>query len=92
MNSFAADLLKILQQVDRPGSFCVSGKAPPVLPGLEVQGLGTIGLPLGDAQAAELANLCHRERIWNTSRMLVLTLVKDIEIVGEAPTSGKSRQ
>lgn len=30
-----------------------------ILPGLEVQELGTIGLSLGDAQAVELANLCH---------------------------------
>lgn len=59
MSCVAADLLKVLQQVDRPGSFCVSGNLPPVLPGLEVRGLGTIGLPLGDAQAAELASRCH---------------------------------
>ena len=35
-----------LGQIDRPGSFCVSGSVPAVLPGLEVEGLGPVGLPL----------------------------------------------
>ncbi len=78
MSSVAADLLKILQQVDRPGSFCVSGKAPPVLPGLEVQGLGTIGLPLGDAQAAELASLCHPAPFGKGERTIVDKSVRDV--------------
>ena len=39
-------LSQALSKIDRPGSFCVSGSVPAVLPGLEVEGLGPIGLPL----------------------------------------------
>ncbi len=38
-----------LRQIDRPGTFYVSGSVPAVLPGLEVKGLGPVGLPLTPA-------------------------------------------
>ena len=47
-------LSEALSQIDRPGSFCVSGDVPTLLPGLEVEGLGPIGLPLTVQQAEEL--------------------------------------
>ena len=34
-----------LDKIDRPGTFCVSGSAPAVLPGLEVQGWGRSACP-----------------------------------------------
>ena len=54
------ELGEVLSKIDRPGSFCVSGSAPPVLPGLEVEGLGPVGLPLTAKQAKELIKLCHQ--------------------------------
>jgi hypothetical protein len=33
-------LLEALAKVDRPESFCVTGRFPPVLPGLEARALG----------------------------------------------------
>src|SRR4051812_30197105 len=53
-------LSEALSKVDRPGSFCVSGSAPAVLPGLEVEGLGPVGLPLTARQAKALIKHCHR--------------------------------
>lgn len=47
-------LREALAKIERPGSFCVSGSSPVVLPGLEVEGVGPIGLPLTVAQAKEL--------------------------------------
>ncbi|MDR3636350.1 MAG: hypothetical protein P4L84_21285 [Isosphaeraceae bacterium] len=47
-----------LAAIDRPGAFCTSGSAPAVLPGLEVEGLGRIGLPLTVKQAKELSKRC----------------------------------
>jgi hypothetical protein len=54
------ELSQVLGKIDRPGSFCVSGSVPAVLPGLEVAGLGPIGLPLTDKQAEELKKLCEQ--------------------------------
>src|SRR5262249_17108822 len=49
-----------LGQIDRPGTFCASGSVPAVLPGLEVEGLGPIGLPLTPKAAKDLIKHCHR--------------------------------
>jgi hypothetical protein len=53
-------LLEAIAGVDRPGAFCTSGDRPLTLPGLEVPGLGRIGLPLTKTQARELTRLCRR--------------------------------
>ncbi len=47
-----------LQKVKRPGTFCVTGSDRAANPGLEVAGLGPIGLPLSGHQAAELKARC----------------------------------
>jgi len=38
-----------LGKVDRPGAFCTGGDLPLVMPGLEIDALGTVRLPLGKA-------------------------------------------
>ena len=43
---FHDKLLKALSEVDRPGDFCTSGDRPLVMPGLEVDRMGVVGLPL----------------------------------------------
>ncbi len=48
------ELLKTLERIDRPGTFCTGGRLPPTLPGLEVVGVGPIALPLEKRQAAAL--------------------------------------
>jgi hypothetical protein len=53
-HSISDQLVRALKSVDRPGSFCASGSGPAPLPGLEVAGLGPIGLPLTAAQVPEL--------------------------------------
>jgi hypothetical protein len=53
-------LSEALSKVDRPGSFCVAGDAPAVLPGLEVEGMGPVALPLTARQAKELIKHCHQ--------------------------------
>jgi hypothetical protein len=47
-------LLETLRKIDRPGTFCASGRLPPTLPGLEVAGMGPVALPLEKRQAASL--------------------------------------
>ena len=53
-------LLEAISKVDRPGTFCTGGDLPLVMPGLEVEGVGPVRLPLGKTQARKLAKLCHQ--------------------------------
>lgn len=71
-----------LSQVDRPGTFCVSGAAPAVLPGLEVEGLGPIGLPLAAGQAKELIKHCHRAPYGKGEQTLVDKSVRRVWRMG----------
>ncbi len=71
-------LRKGLRTIDRPGSFCVSGNARAVLPGLEVAGLGSIGLPLSEKQAAELTQLCEQAPYGKGEETLIDTNVRRV--------------
>jgi hypothetical protein len=66
-------LSQALSQIDRPGSFCVSGSVPAVLPGLEVEGLGPIGLPLTAKTAKELKKQAHQAPYGKGEKTLVDT-------------------
>ena len=72
------ELGQALSKIDRPGSFCVSGSAPAVLPGLEVEGLGPIGLPLTAKQAKELKKHCHQAPYGKGEKTLVDTSVRRV--------------
>jgi hypothetical protein len=67
-----------LSKIDRPGSFCVSGSAPAILPGLEVEGLGPIGLPLTAQQAKELKKHCHQAPYGKGEETIVDTKVRRV--------------
>jgi hypothetical protein len=71
-------LSQALSKVDRPGSFCVSGSAPAVLPGLEIDGLGPIGLPLTAKQAKELIKHCHQAPYGKGEKTVVDTSVRHV--------------
>src|SRR5262245_5404159 len=77
-NSVIEDLSEVLQQIDRPGSFCVSGSAPAVLPGLEVEGVGPIALPLTVQQAKELKKHCEQAPYGKGEQTLVDTNVRRV--------------
>lgn len=55
-----SEILEIFSKVDRPGEICAHGDLPLVMPGLWVNELGDVSLPLGDAQAHELIKLCQQ--------------------------------
>lgn len=67
-----------LDKIDRPGSFCVSGSAPFVLPGLEVKGIGPIALPLTSGQAKELIKHCEQAPYGKGEQTLVDTQVRRV--------------
>jgi hypothetical protein len=72
------ELSRVLQRIDRPGTFCASGSAPAVLPGLEVAGLGPVGLPLTPQQAEELKKLCEQAPYGKGEETLVDTNVRRV--------------
>ena len=71
-------LSEALCKIDRPGTFCVSGTVPTVLPGLEVIGLGPIGLPLSGSQAKELKARCEQAPYGKGEKTLVDASVRRV--------------
>jgi hypothetical protein len=71
-------LLAVLEKIDRPGTFCVSGAVAAVLPGLEVDGMGSIGLPLSAAQARALRRRCEQAPYGKGTETLVDTRVRRV--------------
>jgi hypothetical protein len=72
------ELSQVLERIDRPGSFCVSGSAAVVLPGLEVAGLGPIGLPLTPEQAEALKQHCEQAPYGKGEETVVDTSVRRV--------------
>jgi hypothetical protein len=48
------ELIALMDQVQTSGAFSVGGTLPSILPGLQVNGVGPIGLPLTEHQAKAL--------------------------------------
>ncbi|WP_422928038.1 2OG-Fe(II) oxygenase [Singulisphaera sp. PoT] len=67
-----------LRKVDRPGNYCASGSLPAVLPGLEVEGLGPVGLPLTAKQAKELIKHCKQAPYGKGEETIVDTKVRRV--------------
>jgi len=71
-------LLEAVGAVDRPGTFCTSSDLPLVMPGLEVDGLGAVRLPLGKTQASKLIKLCRQAPYGKGTETLVDTDVRRV--------------
>ncbi len=71
-------LLRALRKVDRPGTFCTSGRLPALLPGLEVKGVGPVALPLEKRQAASLKKQARQAPYGKGERTLVDTKVRRV--------------
>ncbi len=71
-------LLKAIEKVDRPGSFSASGDLPLTMPGLEVDGVGAIRLPLGKTQAGALIKRCSQAPYGKGTKTLVDTQVRRV--------------
>src|SRR4051794_14531308 len=54
MAEVAGQLLRALDSLGESSRFCVSGSVDPVLPGLEVNGVGPVGVPTRPAAARQL--------------------------------------
>ena len=71
-------LLKALAGIDRPGDVFAAGDRAPAMPGLEVEGLGTVGLPLSKAQARALIRRCRQAPYGKGTQTLVDTDVRRV--------------
>ena len=54
MTTAANELLEVLDSLGESSLFCTAGKLTPVLPGLEVEGIGDVGVPVSAAEAKRL--------------------------------------
>lgn len=71
-------LRQALSKIDRPGTFCVHGSASAVLPGLELDGLGQVGLPLTARQAKDLQKRAEQAPYGKGEKTLVDTSVRRV--------------
>lgn len=71
-------LLETLKKIDRPGTFCASGRLPATVPGLEVTGVGPVALPLDKRQAAALKKCAHQAPYGKGTQTLVDTSVRRV--------------
>jgi hypothetical protein len=60
MSSITEEFAATLSTVSRPGAFCVGGTEPMLAPGLSVEGIGPIALPLLPVQAEQLIAAAER--------------------------------
>ena len=70
------ELLKALDTVDRPSVVCISGDMPLTMPGLKVDGLGTLSLPVSKTEARKLIKQCHQAPYGKGTETLVDTDVR----------------
>jgi hypothetical protein len=71
-------LIKALTKVDRPGDVYTAGDLALTMPGLVVEGLGTLRLPLGETQARELIGRCQQAPYGKGTQTLVDTTVRRV--------------
>lgn len=71
-------LLSAVEAIDRPGTFVARGVMATVLPGLEVEGIGSIGLPMSPAQASQLKQCCEQAAYGKGERTIVDTDVRRV--------------
>jgi hypothetical protein len=76
--SIADKLLEVVESIDRPAEFCTSGQFPSTLPGLVVNGLGDIGLPLSAAEAKRLIKVCKQAPYGKGTETVVDTKVRKV--------------
>ncbi len=73
-----ADLIRALAKVDRPGEVCAAGDLPLAMPGLDVEGVGTLRLPLAETQARALIKRCLQAPYGKGTQTLVDTDVRRV--------------
>lgn len=76
MTTTEQQLLDILSSIQGSGYFVATGVRELVLPGLEIAGLGEIGLPLNAIQAKAMIDVARRAPFGKGSRTITDTTVR----------------
>ena len=72
------NLLEVLASLGESASFCAEGSLNPVLPGLEVEGLGEIGVPVSAADAKRLISKASQAPFGRGEETVVDTSVRRV--------------
>jgi hypothetical protein len=75
---FPKAFLNAVQHIDRPGNYCTQGVAPNIPPGLVVEGVGAIGLPLTASQAEQLKAVCIQAPHGKGEKTILDTSVRNV--------------
>jgi predicted 2-oxoglutarate/Fe(II)-dependent dioxygenase YbiX len=76
--SWPKRLLAAVTAINRKGAFATSGTVSPTPPGLDVAGVGPVGLPLSAAQAKELKQTCEQAGYGKGEKTIVDTSVRRV--------------
>src|SRR5258708_1613490 len=76
--SISAKLVKALSRVTRPGAYCTSESVAPGMPGLKVEGVGTISVPLTDSQLGKIKRQCEQAPFGKGEKTVVDTTVRRV--------------
>jgi hypothetical protein len=52
--------VKLMKQIESSGTFSAFGKMDPIFPGLMIQNVGEISLPLSEHQDKDIVNQCEQ--------------------------------
>jgi hypothetical protein len=91
MSTITAALAEVLDAVQRPGDFYATGTAEVFAPGLVVEGVGPIALPLLPQQAAQLVAAAERAPYGRGEETLVDTEVRRVWQIDAARVAIRGR-
>jgi len=76
MNSIEKELIQILKTIEGNGAFETSGVSDLVLPGLRIEGVGELGLPISPSQVKDLIKAAHKAPFGKGSKTITDTKVR----------------
>jgi len=76
MNRIEKELIQILKTIEGNGAFETSGVSDLVLPGLRIEGVGEIGLPVTPIQVKDIIKAAHKAPFGKGSKTITDTDVR----------------
>ncbi len=70
--------IKLMKQIENSGTFSAFGKMDPIFPGLVIQNVGEISLPLSEYQAKDIVNQCEQAPFGRKEETIVDTNVRNV--------------
>lgn len=70
--------VKLMKQIESSGTFSAFGKMSPIFPGLVIQNVGEVSLPLSEHQAKEIVNQCEQAPFGRKEETIIDTNVRNV--------------